>query len=380
MGGEAELVPGNNTAIYAAIDRGKGEIDVHPDIWLPNQEAYTNDLVPKGTLKLSSKPYEGNQGYCVSQQFAKKMNITAIEDLGRPEVVKAMDSDGNGKGEFWIGADGWASANVNQVKLRDYGLYDAGIEAIRAAEAVKNARVLDSIKKGEGYAFYCYKPHAIWGMADVVMLEEPKYDPAKYKMIQPKADADWYKKSYVASKDALKQIQIGWATSLESQSPAIVEFFKNFQLTADDVSAMAYAISVEKKAPADVARAWMDANKSTVDGWLGLQSKLNHLYPAIKYCRVYFPILKDEMDSSSSAIKIENVWKVFGNTSIDALDAIQNHGISKTEDLEKYNSVIGVSDVSFDVKQGEIFCVMGLSGSGKSTLVRHINRLSLIHI
>ena len=81
------------------------------------------------------------------------------------------------------------------------------------------------------------------------------------------------------------------------------------------------------------------------------------------------------MDSSSSAIKIENVWKVFGNTSRDALDAIQNQGISKTEALEKYNSVIGVSDVSFDVKQCEIFCVMGLSGSGKSTLVRHINRL-----
>ena len=270
MGGEAELVPGNNTAIYGAIDRSKGEIEVHPDIWLPNQQAYTNDLVPKGTLKLSSKPYEGNQGYCVSQQFAKKFNITAIEDLGRPEVVKAMDSDGNGKGEFWIGADGWASANVNQVKLRDYGLYDAGIEPIRAAEAVKNARVLDSIKKGEGYAFYCYKPHAIWGMAKVVMLEEPKFDSAKYKMVQPKEDADWYKKSYVASKDALKQIQIGWGTSLESKSPAIVEFFKNFQLTADDVSAMAYAISVEKKQPADVARAWMDANKSTVDGWLGL--------------------------------------------------------------------------------------------------------------
>ena len=81
------------------------------------------------------------------------------------------------------------------------------------------------------------------------------------------------------------------------------------------------------------------------------------------------------MDSTSSAIKIKNVWKVFGNTSKIALDAIQNDKISKTEALEKYNSVIGVSDVSFDVKQGEIFCVMGLSGSGKSTLVRHINRL-----
>jgi glycine betaine/proline transport system ATP-binding protein len=76
-----------------------------------------------------------------------------------------------------------------------------------------------------------------------------------------------------------------------------------------------------------------------------------------------------------SAIEIKNVWKVFGNNSKDALNAIQNKRISKQEALEKYNSVIGVSDVSFDVKKGEIFCVMGLSGSGKSTLVRHINRL-----
>ena len=76
-----------------------------------------------------------------------------------------------------------------------------------------------------------------------------------------------------------------------------------------------------------------------------------------------------------AAIQIQNVWKIFGNTSNDALDAIQNKKISKQEALEKYNSVIGVSDVSFDVNKGEIFCVMGLSGSGKSTLVRHINRL-----
>ena len=76
-----------------------------------------------------------------------------------------------------------------------------------------------------------------------------------------------------------------------------------------------------------------------------------------------------------AAIQIQNVWKIFGNTSKDALNAIQNKKITKQQALEEYNSVIGVSDVSFDVKKGEIFCVMGLSGSGKSTLVRHINRL-----
>ncbi len=79
--------------------------------------------------------------------------------------------------------------------------------------------------------------------------------------------------------------------------------------------------------------------------------------------------------NSGSYIEIQNIWKVFGNTSQQALDVITKKNISKQEALEKYNSVIGVSDVSFSVHPGEIFCVMGLSGSGKSTLVRHINRL-----
>ena len=80
-------------------------------------------------------------------------------------------------------------------------------------------------------------------------------------------------------------------------------------------------------------------------------------------------------ENLGSSIEIQNVSKIFGNTSQEALEAIKNKRVTKQEALEKYNSVIGVSDVSFDIRPGEIFCVMGLSGSGKSTLVRHINRL-----
>ncbi|MGB7243415.1 MAG: glycine betaine ABC transporter substrate-binding protein [Sulfitobacter sp.] len=270
IGGTVEYVPGNNATIFQAMDQGKGDIDVHPDVWLPNQESFTKKYVDEaGTVTLSSNPYEGNQGFCVSKDFGTANNVTDIADLGRPEVAALMDSDGNGKGEMWIGAPGWASANVNEVKTRDYGLLDF-IEPIRAEESVKTARIKDSIAKGEGYAFYCYKPHAVWFMFDVEMLTEPTFDAAKYTMIQPSDDADWYEKSSVATKDALKQVQIAWSNSLVDRSPAIADFFSNFALTADDVSALAFEISANGVEPAAAAKAWVAENSDRVDGMLGL--------------------------------------------------------------------------------------------------------------
>lgn len=82
-----------------------------------------------------------------------------------------------------------------------------------------------------------------------------------------------------------------------------------------------------------------------------------------------------ETSSGETVIEISNVWKIFGTQADAALRAIQEEGLGKAEVLETYNAVVGVADVSFEVKKGEIFCVMGLSGSGKSTLVRHFNRL-----
>lgn len=270
IGGEADLVPGNNATIFQAMDQGKGDIDVHPDVWLPNQQSFTQKYVDgKGTVQLSKNPYEGNQGFCVSQNFAKANKVSDIADLGRPDVAMKMDSDGNGKGEMWIGAPGWASANVNEVKVRDYNL-SPFIDAVRAEESVKTARVKDSIAKNEGYAFYCYKPHAIWYMFDVTMLTEPKFDPAMYKMVQPSDSPDWFKESKVETKDALKKVQIAWSKSLKDRSPAIVEFFERFSLTADDVSSFAYEISGKGRDASEVASEWIKNNPKRVDAWLGL--------------------------------------------------------------------------------------------------------------
>ena len=78
---------------------------------------------------------------------------------------------------------------------------------------------------------------------------------------------------------------------------------------------------------------------------------------------------------TEDVIQLQNVWKIFGDQSVQAMQAIEARGLSKPQVLEEFSCVVGIADCSFTVQRGEIFCVMGLSGSGKSTMVRHLNRL-----
>ena len=78
---------------------------------------------------------------------------------------------------------------------------------------------------------------------------------------------------------------------------------------------------------------------------------------------------------TDTVIELDGVWKIFGARAKTAMKAIEERGLTKSEVLSEFGCVVGIADCSFSVKQGEIFCIMGLSGSGKSTLVRHLNRL-----
>ena len=79
--------------------------------------------------------------------------------------------------------------------------------------------------------------------------------------------------------------------------------------------------------------------------------------------------------SKETVILCEGIWKIFGDRSRQAMEAVRKEGLTKVEIHDRFNCVVGVRDASFSVARGEIFCIMGLSGSGKSTLIRHINRL-----
>ena len=73
-------------------------------------------------------------------------------------------------------------------------------------------------------------------------------------------------------------------------------------------------------------------------------------------------------------IDIQNLHLIFGPKKKKAMQMLQA-GKSKEEILRETDCTIAVKNANFQIKEGEIFVLMGLSGSGKSTLLRCLNRL-----
>ncbi|MGB3831065.1 MAG: betaine/proline/choline family ABC transporter ATP-binding protein [Mesorhizobium sp.] len=79
------------------------------------------------------------------------------------------------------------------------------------------------------------------------------------------------------------------------------------------------------------------------------------------------------MAHSNPKLVCRNVWKIFGARAREFLDgAGADTGLDA---LRRHGLVGAVRDVNLEVREGEIFVIMGLSGSGKSTLVRCLSRL-----
>jgi glycine betaine/proline transport system ATP-binding protein len=79
------------------------------------------------------------------------------------------------------------------------------------------------------------------------------------------------------------------------------------------------------------------------------------------------------MPEPTAKLVCRNVWKLFGSGAADKLSAMG--GRPELSEISRAGLVSAVRDVNLDVREGEIFVIMGLSGSGKSTLVRCLSRL-----
>ncbi|WP_128379105.1 quaternary amine ABC transporter ATP-binding protein [Streptomyces cavernae] len=79
--------------------------------------------------------------------------------------------------------------------------------------------------------------------------------------------------------------------------------------------------------------------------------------------------------ADAPVFSVDGLWKVFGPKADRVPADPELTELAPAELRSRTGCTAAVRDVSFDVRKGEVFVVMGLSGSGKSTLVRCLTRL-----
>lgn len=75
-------------------------------------------------------------------------------------------------------------------------------------------------------------------------------------------------------------------------------------------------------------------------------------------------------------LQVKKLTKLYGASNKAEAAKMMKEGKNKDEVFRETGVTVALWDVSFKVKRGEVFVIIGLSGSGKSTVVRMLNMLN----
>ncbi|MEM0907602.1 MAG: glycine betaine ABC transporter substrate-binding protein, partial [Pseudomonadota bacterium] len=266
LGEDARLMPVETTQIIGAIDRG--EVDVHPEVWLPNSEAVVDEYQNvRGTLALSPLSVGASQHVCTTVETQEATGLQNLAQLAEPDIAAQFDTDHDGRGEIWIGARSWSSTRIERVRAKSYG-YDQTMMLLTMPEDQALASVDAAVATGAPIVFYCYAPHFLFALHDIVTLAEPAHDPAAWTIVTADEDPAWLSLSKAPTAWQPARYHIGYAASLKEEAPSVAALLDRMQISGEDAEAMSYAVHVERRDPQEIAQTWVANNKTRIEEWV----------------------------------------------------------------------------------------------------------------
>jgi len=244
----------DESTVPAAFESvASGGTDIFTSAWFPARDftfgKYPN-LVKLGQV-YGGKEKDAYEGWMVSADLAKRYGLIHVGDLRDQEVVRALDTDGNGKGNLIGAPSDYVAAKLNPEILADYelgNLYE--IDPVGSEEEFLNT-VENRFRDGKPALFYMYQPVAFPGdlpiMDRAVWLEGTNtYLPLSFDRTIVRSD-------------------------LIVNHPEVAKVLSEYRIPGADISRAMGEIAKNGDSPealTKVARAWIDSHRAEVDSWL----------------------------------------------------------------------------------------------------------------
>ncbi len=257
-GCKTDIVPGDTLPLTLALIRG--DADVMMELWEENiREVWDKAERDGKAIKAGVNFPDAVQGWYIPRYLAEgaAKGLRHVRDLPKFKDL-FRDPEEPDKGRFTNCPAGWGCEDVNSRKLIAYGLDDHFTNFRVGTGVALDAAIESAIKRKKPILFYYWSPTWIMGKFDLVMLEEPAYDAAKWEALQ-KADRPTDAVAY-----PVVAVEVALNKAFADQAPKLTAFFKNYRTSGALTSAM---LSHMREADTDAVAGARHFLKTKADVW-----------------------------------------------------------------------------------------------------------------
>lgn len=273
-GHETDVIPGSTLPILQGLE----DNDIHAvtEMWVQNMPEWYHEEVEAGTYVDLGANYVGAvQGWFVPTYVIEGDEERGIEPLA-PELSSVEDladvwdvfedPEDDAKGRVYNGVGGWEATEINDVRLRSYGLDEYYNSFLPGSEAALFASLAREYERGEPWIGYLWTPSWPFAEYDMTLIEEPEYTPECWEAVSDAAQ----EQGVVDDPCGFPEVDVNVviSTELDEHAPHLVELLTAYESNMELTNAALLYILDNDATPEQAAEWWLGEHQDVWTEWV----------------------------------------------------------------------------------------------------------------
>ncbi len=265
-GYETDAIAGTTNPMFQGMIQG--DIDVTMEIWVEQLPPYPEAVDSGEVVDLGVNFDETPQGWYVPTYMIEGDSERGIEPI-TPDLKHVddlpqykdifKDPEAPDKGRIYNGIPGWELTEINEGKLKAYGLDEHYNSFLPGSTSALMTSLVTAYEQGEPWIGHLWEPHWITAQLDMTRIEEPAY-----------TDECWEQVYEGEAGCAYPNVSVNIAANPDfaEQAPEVIEFLEKYDTTGEQTSLAMLYMQENNVEPEEAAIWFLQEYEDTWTTWV----------------------------------------------------------------------------------------------------------------